>query len=203
MNLFQPKFWPLTLMVLIAIYGIGATTFEALGYSYGDSMYDAELIAQKIVSEDRNVNDCLKIKSFLPTYPSIGSIRSFCVRKYAELAQDPSACALLMPSEYGMDCIGNIWGKIIDNSNCHWYKNNEVRCFTGKELVPHIYDCSEKNIANFPDECSHRLAFKKKDTNLCLDIQNSILRAICEVRISTWNEYPALRSTIYFNDDIK
>lgn len=166
---------------------------------------DPEKVAQWIVDEHYDPKACFKISGgIIPTLrPPDSSLQSLCVYKVAEKLQDPTVCELLMPDEYGLACIGKIWGPLIDKSNCHWYKTNEVRCFEGIELDPHIYNCSSINSSNTPDECTHRMAFKKKDKNICLNIQENTLRSICETRINAWNKYPKLRSTIYFNDDIE
>jgi len=38
--------------------------------------------------------------------PTTDDQRALCIFDYARLASDPSACELLMPSEYGLSCIG-------------------------------------------------------------------------------------------------
>lgn len=188
---------------ILLIGGLANFTFHALGYQTIYSMYDTEEYAKLLYAENRSATDCMKIHTFFPTYPPLYEFRWGCVRKYAEITNDTSVCKLLLPDEFGLSCVGNIWGKYIDAKNCHWYKDNSVRCFEGKDLTPHVYDCSEKNIGSSPDECIHRLAFKKKDTNVCLKIKDVTLRSVCTTRIDTWNKYPELRSTIFFNDDIK
>ena len=59
-------------------------------------------------NEGGSANECLKFRS--PTFdimtPSRGEHVGMCVREYAELTKDPSACELLMPSSYGLDCGG-------------------------------------------------------------------------------------------------
>ncbi len=192
--------------ILVSLYGLLIIrSFILHQFFEYPSSSDPEKVAEWIIGEHHDPKACFKISGgFIPTMrPSDWNLQSLCVYKVAEKMQDPSVCELLMPSEYGLNCIGNIWGKYIDEKNCHWYKDNSVRCFEGKDLTPHVYDCSEKNIGSSPDECIHRLAFKKKDTNVCLKIKDVTLRSVCTTRIDTWNKYPELHSNIFFNDDIE
>lgn len=162
-------------------------------------------VAEDIIAKGKDVNVCSKIL-IMPWRiysPTGAEQRELCVFRFAKFAKDPSACELLMPSEYGLGCIGNIWGPLIDESNCHWYKENEVRCFEGEALTPHIYACDQTHIDSLPDECIHRIAFKEKNEERCDIIANATLQQVCKTRIAVWNDYPQLRSTIYFDDDIQ
>lgn len=191
-------------MVPIIIVGLILITFleRMFGYYPGNPGWEVAGIA---IQKGKSVDECKKIIGvpWIGMGPNTAEQRVDCIREYASLSHDPTVCKLLMPSNYGMNCIGALWGSIIDTTNCHWYKDNAVRCFEGQKLIPHIFDCSKGNPSNQIDECKHRLAFKKKDPLLCNSIKNSTLSSICKVRIETWNSYPELRNTIYFNDDIE
>ena len=139
-----------------------------------------------------------KYKQIFPNYPPVGMLQEGCIYEFASLSKNASACKILVPSEYGLGCIGNIWGAFTNTTNCHWYEENSVRCFEGEELVPRVTICDAAS-ENLPDECWHRIAFKKKDTEFCSEITNPTLQSVCVVRINTWNQYPEVRSTIYFS----
>lgn len=170
--------------------------------------YPVDIPPSELVEEIAARNDdplrCRKLQQTVPSMgPSLAEKRMLCFFLLATQKNEPKICEFLMPSEYGMSCIGEIWGKLIDESNCHWYKDNAVRCFEGKSLTPHIYDCQEKSVALLPNECKHRIAFRDKKEDLCDAIEEPILRSICKVRIKTWKQYPILRSTIYFKENIE
>ena|SRR3989338_38619 len=160
----------------------------------------AQDFAKVIVENDWPPETCrnLFMLDIGPRWPTV-VFQESCFYEVAHRRKDPTVCEFLIPSEYGLNCIGKIWGKITDESNCHWYQDNAVRCFEGEKLIPRIIVCEESAVKNLPDECLHRIAFKKKDPALCKDIENSVLRSVCEVRINTWNKYPEVRSTQYFS----
>ena len=175
------------------------------GHYVGGQMVVGEVM-KNIADNHLDPLECLKIEHnpFEPfKYPPISSIRDGCIHGVAFSQRDPSICTLLLPKENGMYCIGSIWGPLIDESNCLWYKDNAVRCFEGPKLIPHIFDCGDPEQRAVSDECKHRFAFKQKDPTLCEDMTNPTLQSVCKVRIDIWRKYPELRSTIYFNDDIK
>ncbi len=184
--------------VLLVVLGWG----KALGWHRPYVNWLPWDLASYLEKNYRDPRECLDLIWFQIMSPTQAEQRAPCVYEYAKSAKQPTACELLMPSKYGLSCIGEIWGPLIDESNCHWYHNNAVRCFESEVLSPHIYTCNESGNANI-DECWHRIAFKKKDTKICDSIKNLTLRSVCKVRIETWTQYPELRSTIYFNDDIK
>jgi hypothetical protein len=198
---------PLKLIAIAIIFCLLAATF--LVYVYPryyilNGSRNGTDIAEEIIANKRSPIECSHVLDLDPfPSPSADEQSRLCVYIYAKLTQDPSICELLMPSDYGMSCIGQIWGKLIDESNCHWYKDNAVRCFEGIALTPHIYDCWGKNSVPLPDECKHRVAFREKKEDLCDGIAQPILRSVCKVRIGIWEKYPALRSTIYFKDNIE
>ena len=188
--------------ILLAIAVLIGPTLLRLGWYVLRGHYiGSEGVSEYIVRNNLDPLECNKIEldPFQFGYPSRGSRRSGCVHGVASLRQDPSICELLLPSEFGLSCISSIWGPLEDESNCHWYQDNSIRCFEGEKLIPRVTLCEESTAKNLPDECWHRMAFKKKDPALCKEIVNSVLRSVCEVRINTWNKYPEVRSTIYFS----
>lgn len=137
--------------LLLIVNGINFT-FHALGYTTLYSMYDAEKYASTLLSEGRSANDCMKIHTFFPTYPPLYEFRWGCVRKYAELAQDPSACQLLMPSDYEIMCIGAAESQHLPSLGCHidsYQLPYQITCiadaFTGKTrtyTAQNVENCS-------------------------------------------------------------
>ena len=174
---------------------------ETQGDVFGTS---PDALVERIMRENLDPKLCFKFRYPIPALglapaPTVGEQRTTCVYLVAQQLKDPTACLLLMPSEYGLFCVGSIWGPISDETNCHWYQSNSVRCFEGEKLIPRVTLCEESTAKNLPDECWHRMAFKKKDPAICKEIQNPVLRSVCEVCINTWNKSPEVRSTIYFS----
>jgi hypothetical protein len=176
-------------------------TWWLLGYEQGLPSWK---LAEKLVRNHRPAKDCFLLRTTdIGPRPTTFELQTSCVYEYAKILKDPSACALLMPDIYGLRCIGNIWGPLIDESNCLWYKDNAVRCFEGPKLIPHIFDCGDPEQRAVSDECKHRFAFKQKNDELCDAIGNATLRSVCQTRIRIWMKYPELRSTIYFKNNIE
>lgn len=156
-----------------------------------------------IAAAKHDATECLRLRhidSYIQLAPEIteDSDQWSCIVKTAQIMKDALPCELLLPNEYGLGCIGKIWGPLIDENNCYWYENNSVRCFEGEKLVPRVTVCDSTS-QNLPDECLHRIAYKAKNVVLCENITNLTLRSVCVVRINTWNQYPELRSTQYFS----
>src|SRR5688572_5716417 len=65
-------------------------------------------VAKLIIERRGQAGDCKKIIHITPQLfaPSEGEQRASCVYEYAKLSKDPTACELLMPSRYGLDCVG-------------------------------------------------------------------------------------------------
>ncbi len=170
----------------------------ALGY-YTNA--DIETVIDVSV-KTHNPQECTKYSPLFDLGPQKGEQVRYCIYKSAQLLKDPNICELLMPSDYGLDCIGTIWGGLIDKSNCHWYEKDSIRCFEEETLTPHITVCDPiTQSKKFPDECIHRIASHDKDATKCDGIKNEELKSICKVRIETWQKYPQLRDTIYFSQD--
>lgn len=165
-------------------------------------------VAKEIVARQGRASDCNKIVHLIaqPLSPSEGEQRSNCIYEYAKLSKDPSACELLMPSEYGLACISNLWLQAMPGNGCGWnYVNTE------------IYECREgygplrqsKNCTDFSDNplyfsaCIEARAHRKKDLTLCKEIPDAFIRSFCEVKIGAWIKYPELRNSFYFGQDIK
>src|SRR5687767_5538651 len=74
-------------------------------WTYLGSTVDADNLAEKLVSQNRTAHDCKKSFQLFPTYPPLSELQALCIRRYAHLLSDAGACDLLMPSDYGKDCI--------------------------------------------------------------------------------------------------
>ncbi|OIO53201.1 hypothetical protein AUJ46_05665 [Candidatus Peregrinibacteria bacterium CG1_02_54_53] len=83
---------------------LGNGALWILGYEVTN---DAQKIAALIVENQEDPQECFDIRFFSNVFgPTVASVQNTCVYEYASLTQDPSACELLMPGEYGFSCIG-------------------------------------------------------------------------------------------------
>jgi hypothetical protein len=147
-----------------------------------------------------------------------GEAQAECVYQYASLAKDPSACELLMPSSYGLSCVGGA----IDSPECgfnqgyevQWNEGNpvlksslkdcqkniqrsetgEACCFIAKiGFVKDENDCSPlKNQERFYNECLDRLSFKNHDPTTCEGITDKNLKVACIVRAKAMKQDPSI-----------
>ncbi|MCF7845105.1 MAG: hypothetical protein K9M03_04750 [Kiritimatiellales bacterium] len=172
-------------------------------------------VAQQLVEDGKDVHECKKIvRAFwFDLSPPTSQQRSMCIREYAELTQDPTACELLMPSDYGWSCLGAARenGEICSINYARdvswWEKSpfdqpskatmNECKkgmtetvkgekCCYILQLTsePSIDDCSRfKSDEPFLDLCLSQLAMKKKDGRICEGITDDNARTICEIKI--------------------
>ena len=170
----------------ITIILVRNALLQLIGY---DVDKDPKNLAQEIYEEGGSVTRCINLQWSLPTMgPTLDDQRSRCVLEYAYLAKDPNACKLLMPSKYGLSCVGYAIEK---NDPCFISMNNEVRgagikttiqeCFNGPEQTKNndccviariTKDSDYKSCAGLDDinlwnQCQQKLAFEKKDPSYC------------------------------------
>jgi len=172
-------------------------------------------VAEILVEKNKDVRGCNKIiRAFWwdVLSPPTAEQRALCVHSYARLTQNPSACELLLPGQYGWSCLGavkselgkgwgcgstsenincgghNIYAKNLGISNCDIYKEQILKnwCYEERSAtLPGINDC-EKISAEPPgwrEECQGRYAFKQKDAALCSPISDEKRREVCEMEI--------------------
>lgn len=149
---------------IVAIFG-----FYFTGHTTVYSMYEAEERARQFVDEGRPASDCFKMHSFIPVYPPLGTMQGGCVRKYAEIKKDPAACELLMPSRYGLSCVGSA----TNNDICFVRNDNTV---SGNGINVPIDEC-----INGPDNiranacCIIAINAGVKTENDCSSLKEDVL----------------------------
>lgn len=137
-----------------------------------------------------------------------------CIFQYAKLAKDPSACELLMPSSYGLDCVGEaqerfdicslsekVYWEVGNASYADCRSDSLTRSKLGNEccliarvtFVKSENDCS--SLASAPllhDECLRRLAFKNHSPNVCSGILNTNTRSACQIESNALLKDPSI-----------
>lgn len=194
--------------------------FYASGRAWIVSMPGAAEWAQELVQTGRQAEDCLKLDTIFPSYPPEGQLESYCVREFARLTHDPSACEILMPSQAGLDCVGGATRQntcILEKEYVYWMKDGEQQriqyedcprqyvnepltdvssqcCFISfTALTNNFNDCSGLSAtpAMF-DECQSQLAFKRRDADSCALIHDMQVRAACTVRVTAMHQDPSI-----------
>ena len=143
------NFFLIVLALLIAPF-IAWPVLNSFGYHVNATGWQVA----KIAAKKHDVRICESIIFVLPETlgPSLAEQRALCIYEYAQLTKDPAACELLLPREYGLSCIGDIWGKLIGESNCHWYQENAVRCCEGASLTPKVTICDASSKWPLPQD---------------------------------------------------
>lgn len=204
-------------VVLYLIYG---ASLWLLGY---ELTHTPEKLVEKLIRERRPAKDCFLFRTLdIGPRPSTYQLQRSCIYTYAKLTQDPAACELLMPSEYGMSCLGaategpTCWRNY--DKSIRWdnhggesslkdcQKKDSRRPEIGNmcchiasvTFLKNVNDCSP--VASKPemlDECFDALAYKKLDPNVCTSIRNENLRIACSIRVSALANGPAFRARVF------
>ncbi len=149
-------------------------------------MYQNPLeLAVYLVINDRPPEECWDLIVLSPFGPQPAVQRASCVREYATLTQDPTACEGLMPTEYGLSCIN----EIVTQS----YKGRQDEgFFEPSECVHPSLDPKKK------DWCEYLKAHRSHLPSDCTGIENSAVHEACVLKFEAWEKYPELRSSFYF-----
>lgn len=173
-------------------------------------------LASEIVASGKSVRECKQIIHPIPHLlaPSTREQRADCIHHYAELQKDPSACELLMPSSYGLSCVG---GALNFKRPCALGNDRSVsgngieatlqECVNGPKNIQEnsccsaakarfiisFNDCTEiSDSQEIQDECYYNLAFKNHDPSICPLIRHNNLRTACEVQAKALREDPSI-----------
>ncbi len=160
-------------------------------------------LANYLVENDLPPRGCLDLVWF-EIGLSQGEARAECVYNYAKLTKDPSACELLMPSDYGWSCLG---AAEKPNSRQCWFDFSKEPYSNSKPVMP---ECGGKNdsfsrrcceMAKFlyvekasncdefnestplHDQCLESVARRERDIHTCSQIQSDHIRIACEVAV--------------------
>jgi len=163
-----------------------------------------------LAAEKKDVSLCKSILNYGLLVPQTGESRAHCVYRYAKITKDPSACELLMPSEYGWSCVGAATDKepcLFDFKEPPEVRGNGIivpmsQCLDGNAIVRNNTCCGIARIAflgekedcsslvatrDFVDQCHHEVALKRKESAFCDAIQNDNIKSACLVQVSALN----------------
>ena len=211
------KYFCLTgFLAILLIFSIPVVQ-KLLGYYPGLPGWEMAQIAV----EKKNVKLCDRITA-LPWAifvlgPPTAERRISCVHRYASLAKDPTACELLMPSSYGLSCVGGAESESdicsMGNGKVSWNNGEETYascanttkkrsqdadacCLIARvSFVLTENDCSPlKQYPDMYDECLQNLAFKNHDPATCNSIANDNTKSACIVNASAIRKNPSICS---------
>ncbi len=192
------------LIVTILVIVTSIWLFHALGYRVVSGMTDAGKRAEELVINGGKATDCLKLKTFFPTYPPLGMIQSGCIEDYAKLSQDPTACELLLPSEYGWGCFGGISNKIFADRLCTGSGPDglsKVYCNQDSEGVlsienPQIEDCAAYQRTDLREWCLDAQTTHTEGVYACEEITRAVVKDHCEFNYAVKNLDSALCNNV-------
>jgi hypothetical protein len=175
-------------------------------------------LAEYLAEHKRPAHECFDLVWFEIMAPSQGEMQALCVREYAERTKDPTACELLMPSRYGLDCVG----AARKPNQCNFYQGevswveNDVpyhvpygacgkadagRSIMGEacctmalvSLIRSENDCSSlTSYTTLYDECQFLLGFKTHEPSICDTISDRNIKAACTVSAKALKEDPSI-----------
>jgi len=198
---------PLKLIAIAILFCFLVATF--LVYVYPryyilDGSRTGTDIAEEILANKRSPTECSHVLDFDPfPSPSADEQSRLCVYMYAKLTQDPSACELLLPSEYGWSCLGEISGAVFEGKPCRFSSvRDDVYCnknFSEGELTiehPQIENCLLYKRKDLQEWCHFERTAKLKETHECSVISHLIVRDYCEYNYAIKMRDPHLCSAV-------
>ncbi len=183
---------------------LGNGALWVLGYEVTN---DAQKVAERIAKNGDDPAACFDIRFFSNVFGlAVANVQSSCVYEYASLTRDPSACELLMPSEYGWSCLGAATnnqpclfdfkeppevrgnGLMVPMSECAngdvATRNNACCAIARTVFYDDNGDCSSfASTQEFIDQCYFEMGKKRIDMDMCLKIKNENIRSACAIGV--------------------
>ena len=192
----------LTPITFRIIYGVvHGGILEFMGYPVDIAPWD---LAKQIVETGKDPSFCLKLQdSIHGKYTTIESRRTNCIFEYAKITKDPSACELLLPSEYGLACLSTVWGKIMGPLPCMKADgSNRVTCHQDNtdEFVkidnPQITNCSQYKHNDLQEWCYAESSTYLKNVFSCNKIETLLVKDDCQMNFSFKQKDPELCNVV-------
>ena len=143
-------------------------------------------LAQHIVNEGRSPDECWNLVVLDPFGPQPAQLRAGCVYQVAMLTLNPSVCELLLPSDYGLECLSTVGGKLFSGQPCYFTSRNEVYCNRnspeGEVLLtkPEIGNCATYQRKDLREWCWGTRTWWLPGIHECGYINHPIVRYECE-----------------------
>ena len=143
----------------------------------------------QIAAEKESVEECELLRKtwYFGGFDSGDMHRSECIHTYASLTLDPTACELLLPSDYGWSCLGEVSGKLFEEEPCSYSSvRDRVYCnkhFSEGELAldhPQMENCDLYTRKDLREWCHYQRTFAQKNIYECGDITNPVVYDDCQ-----------------------
>ena len=210
---------------IILVLSIGLmrmSYFLVMGYPF--DMTGGEL-AEIIVGKNQDASRCDDLHHTLPDLgPTVSDQRMTCIYDVASMRKDPNVCELLMPSSYGLSCIGGakeersclfsdqktvVWNDgeyhEVPFENCAANTKDNILgtmccAAAASKFDPDFDGCQNlKNVdQEIIDHCQYQVAVKKLEPQFCDRIKSKNLQSACTIESSVLAEYPELRKDYKF-----
>ena len=189
---------PVILVLLLLGRGIA---LQMMGYPVDIPPSD---LAEAIAAEGGDPLLCRRLQQTVPTMgPSLTEKRMLCFYLLAQRLKDPSVCELLMPSEYGWSCLGEVHQKIFKEIPC-WYSTVNDRTFCNEfysegELTiehPQMKDCSVYLRKDLREWCHYERTTRMKGVHDCDQITHPVVYDNCGYSYALKERDPALCAPI-------
>ena len=172
----------LTPLFLYASYG---SILWILGYEFSEG---PDVLAEKLINEKRPAKDCFLYRTLdLGPRPTTYELQMECVYEYASLTLDPTACELLLPSDYGWSCLGAVEEKLFLGDPCYYSPvRDDVYCnknYSEGELTiehPQMDNCSLYQRNDLREWCHYERTLTSKDVHECDSITHPVVYDNCE-----------------------
>src|SRR3989338_242052 len=200
----------LTIAILVGIAGV-AWYDKTLGWHRPYVNWDYDELAAYLVEHDREASECWDLIVFDPMGPQPAQQRASCIYEYAKLKKDPLVCELLMPSSYGLDCVGGAISTyhrpcaLGRDRSVTWANGGKAtlqQCIEGNDhecciaaqarFIINFHSCESINTPDIHDQCLSDLAFKNADPSHCSGIESPLVKSACTVEASALRKNPSI-----------
>ncbi len=172
----------------------------AMGYELTGS---PTTLANILVKEGRPAEDCFLFRTIdvLPR-PTTRQLQARCVYEYAEKMKDPTACELLLPSEYGLACLSKVGGLLQTGIRCHIFTGEKALYCEGDgeaDLVtetPQIQNCSLYKRKDAQEWCHFIRTYQYKDVNECMSMSSAEALDACNTGLAFKEKNASLCSAV-------
>jgi hypothetical protein len=202
-------------------YALGAYVILSLIGYHPDAI--GWQLAEELARTQGDPRECLQIIHPLPHFlsPSGDEQRANCIHEYAKLTKNPSACELLMPSRYGLSCVGGAENSQLPCNtdvkpySVYWRDGEVEQTVNVRECIKQDANRSElgnlccqvaqvafmkdqndcasvKNNTAVHDRCLYALAWKLRDPTYCSYISNENAHKACEVQTKALAKDPSI-----------
>ena len=143
----------------------------------------------QIAAEKESVEECELLRKtwYFGGFDSGDMHRSECIHTYASLTLDPTACELLLPSDYGWSCLGAVEEKLFVGDPCYYSPvRDDVYCnknYSEGELTiehPQMDNCSLYQRNDLREWCHYERTLTSKDVHECDSITHPVVYDNCE-----------------------